>query len=320
MLHPEAERFLDRMKRRKGKSMAEQTPQEARAYVAAQAKIGQKKPQDHLKVTDVILMHHPFKEQKIEDRRQDTEVHTPLRFYRPAEVRTPALILYFHGGGFVAGNCDYVDSLCQKLAERNGALVISVDYHLAPEHPFPFAIYEGLSVLKTLMQHHQEYRFNPKQVILMGDSAGANIAAVITNLSFKEISLHAQVLLYPTTDFHGKYTSLNTFNKDYFLSKADTEWAKHYYLQDLKQAKNPVASPIFAKDLQGLPKTLIITAECDPLRDEGRAYAEHLISFGNEVHYHEYQGMIHCFVTFIDFFPKGGGQALAEIKAFLMMH
>ena len=303
MLSLEAQRFLDRLKRRKGKAMSEQTPQEARAYVAAQFKLTHKKPSDHLKVTDIVLRHH--------------DIETPLRFYRPHAQELPALILYFHGGGFVAGNCDYVDSLCQKLADLTQALVISVDYHLAPEYPFPFGVHEGFNVLKTLVVHHQEYRFDPAKITLMGDSAGANFAAVITNMAFKEIPLYAQVLLYPTTDFAGDYPSLHEFSEGYFLSKADTDWAKRHYLADPHQAKDPLASPIFAGSLQGLPKTLIITAETDPLRDEGRAYAQHLITFGNEVHYHEYAGMIHCFVTFIDVFPQGGGVALQEVKNFL---
>ncbi len=312
MLAPEAQKFLDRLKRRKAKSMSEQTPLEARAYVAAQAKLGHKKHFADLKVTDIILTHHPA-ELKL------PEVNTPLRFYRPNASDRPALILYFHGGGFVAGNADYVDSLCQHLAEWSQALVISVDYHLAPEYRFPFAIYEGLSVLKTLFAHAHEYRFNRDQVTLMGDSAGGNLAAVITRLAVKEhnIPLYAQVLLYPDSNFMGDYPSHHQFASGYFLSRKDSQWAEKHYLGEMAHAKDPRASPLLAKDLLGLPKTLIITAQCDPLRDEGRAYAARLIEFGNEVYYHEYAGMIHCFITFFDFFPENAGKALTEVCNFL---
>src|ERR1700677_5021400 len=162
MLGAEAQKFLDRLNRHKAKPMADQTAQEARAYVAAQAKLGQKKHCQHLKVTDIILTHH------LADL-ENQEVHTPLRFYRPHDEPAPALILYFHGGGFVAGNADYVDSLCQHLAAESQALVISVEYQLAPEHPFPFPVFEGLGVLKTLFAHSEAYRFDPQKISLMGD-------------------------------------------------------------------------------------------------------------------------------------------------------
>ncbi len=310
MLAGEAQKFIDRLNRHRPKSLSEQTPQEARAYVAAQAKLGHKKHFPDLKITDIIVTHHPEKLEKV-------EVHTPLRFYRPVEGQKLPLILYFHGGGFVAGNLDYVDSLCQHLSVESGALVVSVDYHLAPEYPFPFPVWEGSSLLQTLFLHADAYRFDPTKICIMGDSAGANLAAVITHQNRKDIPISAQVLLYPVTDFSGDYPSHTLFHENYFLSKDNMDWSRQHYLQDLSHVKDPLASPLWDQDIAELPKTLVITAECDPLRDEGRAYAAHLIQAGNEVYCHEYSGMIHCFVTFYDFFPLNAGKALREVCNFL---
>ncbi len=288
MLHSNSQKFLERLKRYRAKTLAEMTPAEARVYVAGQSKLSHKKPSCAIKVTDIILTHE--------------ETHTPLRFYRPLEGEDPPLILYFHGGGFVTGDLNYSDQLCQRLCEHLQALVVNVDYHLAPEYPFPFAVQEGLHILKTLLAHPHEYRFDATHVTLMGDSAGANIAAVITNLARE--SVHALVLLYPVTDFAGSHASQTEFGEGFFLTKANTDWARGHYLQDLDKAKDPLASPLLDMHLKGLPKTLIIAAECDPLRDEARAYAKHLIGFGNEVHYVEFKGMVHCFATLVDFFPE----------------
>lgn len=310
MLAPEAQKFLDRLKRTRAKPMNEMTALEAREYVAAQAKLTRKNHPYSIKVTDVVLTHHP--------ENLNEAVHTPLRFYRPNEEGIPALILYFHGGGFTAGNCDYVDPFCHRLAKVTGALVISVDYHLAPEYPFPFAIFEGLSVLEMLLQHSDSYRFDKKAVTLMGDSAGANLAAVISNQIAEKAQLHSQILLYPVTDFAREYESHHTYQEGYFLTKASMDWSRQHYLQDLTKANDPLASPIFATGLEALPRTLIVTAQHDPLRDEGRAYAQHLIRFGVEVYYHEYAGMIHCFATFVDFFAQTSTRLMGEASLFIM--
>lgn len=313
MLAEEAKKFLERLSRHPSKSLSELSPLEARKYVAGQAKLKFKNSATYLKMTDVVLTHQPKELGEV-------DVHTPLRFYRTTQNgESPALILYFHGGGFVTGNCDYVDALCRLIAEETRALVVSVDYHLAPEHPFPYPVYEGLSILRTLSHHTDAYRFDLDRVILMGDSAGANLAAAITNLAQSEFSLYAQILFYPIADFAGEYLSHESFKEGYFLTKANMDWAKKHYLQDLKNAADPMASPILNNELSQVPKTLIITAECDPLRDEGRAYAEHLIQFGREVSYHEFPGMIHCFATFPDFFPINADKAIKEVIKFLVL-
>lgn len=310
MLVSEAHTFLERLKRHKAKSMAELSPQEAREYVASQALLTRKRHRYTMKVTDIVLTHQPTN--------LNEPIQTPLRFYRPNETETkPNLILYFHGGGFTAGNADYVDPFCHQLADTTKALVISVEYHLAPEHPFPFQIYEGISVLETLLGYVEAYRFDPDQIILMGDSAGANIAAVITNRLAEKLGLLGQVLLYPVTDFSREYASSSLYGQNYFLTKASMDWSRAHYLQDLKKASDPLASPLLDQNLKKIPRTLIITAEFDPLRDEGRAYAKHLIDFGVEVFYHEYAGMIHSFVTLVDVFPKTSARVLEEIREFL---
>ena len=310
MLDSEAKKFLERIERYKPKPLADMTPDEARQYVAGQSKLSHKKSSSALHVSDVVLTHHP---KEI----FDSEIRTPLRFYRPEGLKeNPPLILYFHGGGFVTGDLNYSDQLCQILAEQLKMLVVSVEYRLAPEHSFPVPVHEGESILKTLLQHPNEYRFNTQKVILMGDSAGANIAAVVTNLM--RASIWKQILLYPSLDFSKEYESMRLFAEGYFLTKANLDWGHRHYIQNPHDKKNPIASPILDKKLAGLPETLIVTAEYDPLRDEGRVYAEHLIEQGNEVTYFEFPGVIHCFATMIDFFPTASKKLMTKILQFVL--
>lgn len=311
MLGSEAQQFLERLKRHKAKPLAELSPQEAREYVASQAKLTRKRYRHTIKVTDIVLTHQAVSEFK-------ETVHTPLRFYRPNDTQHPPVIFYFHGGGFTAGNADYVDPFCHQLAIAAEALVISVEYHLAPEYAFPFQIFEGLSVIETLLSHADAYRFDPTQISLMGDSAGANIAAVLTNQLSAKLSLKSQVLLYPVTDFINDYPSHHLYGEDHFLTKANMDWSRSHYLQDLKKGKDSLASPVFAENLKNIPPTLVITAEFDPLRDEGRAYAKHLVDFGCKVTYHDYKGMIHCFATFVDVFPETSKVVIEEVAKFIL--
>ncbi len=219
-----------------------------------------------------------------------------LRAYRPAGTQPadelPALV-YYHGGGWVIGDLDTHDVLCRQLANGARCAVYSVDYRLAPEHPFPAAVDDCVAALKFVAERHP-------RVAVGGDSAGGNLAAVV--------ALHArdqggpgiafQLLIYPATDQRLQHASIRRNGEGYLLTKRGIEYFQAQYLPRKADLVEWRASPLLAKSLAGLPPAYLITAGYDPLLDEGRAYAERLAQEGVEVAYREYADMIHGFILF----------------------
>jgi acetyl esterase len=219
-----------------------------------------------------------------------------LRAYRPAGTRPqeelPALV-YMHGGGWVIGDLDTHDVLCRQLANGARCAVISVDYRLAPEHPFPAAVEDCIAAVKFVAGRH-------KLVAVGGDSAGGNLATVA--------ALHArddggpriafQLLIYPGTDQRGEHPSVARNGEGYLLTKKAIDYFQAQYLPRRSDFLDWRASPLLAKSLAGLPPAYVITAGYDPLLDEGRAYAERLATEGVEVAYREYPDMVHGFILF----------------------
>jgi acetyl esterase len=219
-----------------------------------------------------------------------------LRAYRPAGSKPdqplPAL-LYIHGGGWVIGDLDTHDVLCRQLANGARCAVYSVDYRLAPEHPFPAAVEDCVAALKYVAGRH-------RQVAVGGDSAGGNLATVV--------SLHArdaggpkidfQLLIYPGTDQRAAHPSVTRNGEGYLLTKQSIEYFRGHYLPNPKDYLDWRASPLLAKSLAGLPPAYVITAGYDPLLDEGREYAERMAKEGVEVAYREYADMVHGFILF----------------------
>ena len=224
----------------------------------------------------------------------------PIRIYasEPGGVR-PALV-YFHGGGFVFGNLETHDTICRALAHESGAVVISVDYRLAPEHKFPAAVEDAHAATLWVTANAPRLGLDPRRIAIGGDSAGANLATVVA-IRCRDAGgppLSAQVLLYPVTDSSsldkGSYLE---FAQGYGLTRAAMDWFGGHYLASAEDASNPEASPLLAQNLASLPPALVITAEFDPLRDEGEAYAERLRQAGVTVTFERYAGMIHGFVA-----------------------
>jgi acetyl esterase len=227
----------------------------------------------------------------------------PVRVYSPDAPLPAPTIVYFHGGGFVIGDLDTHDSLARRLCNDVGAVVVSVDYRLAPEHPFPAGVEDADSAVRWVVAHVSDFGGDPARVAVAGDSAGANLAAVAVQFATADgIPLAAQLLAYPTTDAGGEYASLTENAEGYFLSRADMEWFFSRYLgMDLDDPRarglsaDPRVSPLRAASLAGLPPAIVATAEFDPLRDEGDAYATALAAAGVPVEHRQFPGMIHGF-------------------------
>jgi acetyl esterase len=224
-----------------------------------------------------------------------------LRVYTPRGGTGPfPLLVFFHGGGFVVCDLDTHDRLCRNLCAGAGCVVASVDYRLAPEHRFPAAPDDCLAATRWAATHAAELGADPVRVAVGGDSAGGNLAAV-TALRVRDEGgprLAAQLLLYPTTDAAAAGMPSLVENEGYGLTRRDMAWFGGHYLADPAQAADPHASPLRAADLRGLPPALVQTAEYDPLRDEGEAYAARLREAGVPTAVSRRAGMIHGYLFF----------------------
>jgi acetyl esterase len=233
----------------------------------------------------------------------------PVRVYVPTDEPGPRPVLvYFHGGGWVIGSVDTHDGTVRAVADGSGVTVVSVDYRLAPEHPFPAAIDDCLAAVRWVVQHADELDVDPGRLALGGDSAGGNLAAIAAqelNMS-GDASVRFQLLVYPVTDGTMAHPSIDENAEGYFLTKATMTWFWQQYVGDGDRT-GPRVSPLHASDdaLAAAPPTLVITAEYDPLRDEGEAYAARLAAAGVDATATRYDGMIHGFFSLRDLIPEG---------------
>jgi acetyl esterase len=212
----------------------------------------------------------------------------PMRLYRP-EGDPVATLMFVHGGGFTIGDLDSYDAQCRLLCSRVGLTVVSVDYRLAPEHPFPAGVEDALAAFDWVAEHESG------PVVVGGDSAGGNLSAVVAQAR-REAGIAAQLLIYPAADLLSEYPSMEENGEGLFLTRDDMEWFHHNYLGDDEAARSdPRASPLLAEDLSGLPQALVYTAQYDPLRDAGNAYAEALSAAGVKVVHRCFEGLIHGF-------------------------
>jgi acetyl esterase len=219
-----------------------------------------------------------------------------LRAYLPAgskpDERLPALV-YIHGGGWVIGDLDTHDVLCRQFANGARCAVYSVDYRLAPEHPFPAAVEDCIAAVKFVAGRH-------RLVAVGGDSAGGNLATVVAlharDLGGPEIAF--QLLIYPATDQRLEHASIRRNGEGYLLTRKAMDYFQAQYLPRKEDLLDWRASPLLAKSLAGLPPAYVITAGYDPLVDEGREYAERMAKAGVEVAYREYSDMVHGFILF----------------------
>lgn len=300
-LHQQCKAFLDQLASMGGTPLHEMTPIEARGVALPPDLAGPEQP-----LHRVIDRTVPGPAGRI-----------PVRIYTPIPAdRLPGLV-YFHGGGMVIGSLDSSDRPCRELAHLGGRVVVSVDYRLAPEHPFPAAVDDAYAATKYVIENAGEFGIDGSQVAVGGESAGGNLAAV-TALRCRQ-SVHPplafQLLIYPQVDFTDDSPSMREFGNGHFITSDLLAYFERHYLKAGQDPRHHEVSPLMA-DLRGLPPAFVLTAECDPLRDQGEAYARKLERAGVPVTLKRYEGMIHPFFS-LGGIMDGGRVAIADAAAAL---
>jgi acetyl esterase len=232
----------------------------------------------------------------------------PARVYAPSTGGAPLpAVTYFHGGGWVQGDLETHHGLCARLARHAGALVVAVDYRLAPEHKFPAAVEDCLAAYRWLRARGRDVGADPGRVAVAGDSAGGNLSAVVSQLAASDGTPvpTGQVLIYPAVDFSFETDSHRDLVDGHVIPRDRVVWYAEQYLRNDADKADLRASPLRAPSLAGQPPTLIVTAGFDPLREEGRAYGDRLREAGVDVVYREYPGQIHAFVSLTKAIPQG---------------
>lgn len=281
-VHPEVQVFLDAQAQIEAPPISEQTPEMAREGYRATAEAIGPGPAMH-SVAD-RTMPGPGGDMR-------------LRIYRPSAADDLPILVYYHGGGWVIGDLDTHDRACRELAEGSGCVVVSVDYRLAPEAPFPAAVDDSYAALEWVAAHADEIGGNPSLLAVGGDSAGGNLSAVTCLLARDrqgpEISF--QLLIYPAVDMRFAHASVEENGEGYVLTKEHMSFFRGHYMPPDADLEDPRASPLLAASHEDLPPALVITAEFDPLRDEGEAYGAALNAAGVPVEVSRYEGQVHIF-------------------------
>ena len=231
----------------------------------------------------------------------------PVRLYRSELTGMPPVLVYFHGGGWVLGSLETHDAICRALANKAQCVVIAVDYRLAPEHPFPQGLQDCQAVVRWVQDSAVEIGVDGDRVAVGGDSAGGNLAAAVANSNRDENvkPLCHQLLIYPVIDAEQATESYRENAEGYLLTALGMKMFWELYLGKASAGDSELASPARVADLSGLPPATVITAQYDPLRDEGEIYAERLSVAGNQVALRRWDGVFHGFVGFADRLSKG---------------
>jgi acetyl esterase len=287
--------------------MEQMTPQELRADRAAQA-------------DTMAALAGPLEElARVENRTIPGPAQPiPVRVYWPSAGKNLPALVYYHGGGWVFGTLDSVDRTLRSLANASGCVVISVDYRLAPEHQFPAAVEDADAALRYVAEHSDEFGIDRNRIAVGGDSAGGNLATVVCLMARDRGGLKVafQLMVYPVTDYNDDRPSSREFAEGYLLTKALMDYFWRHYLPSPEDGQHPHASPLKAKSLAGLPPAIVITAECDPIRDQGEAYAQRLKESGVPVELKRYDGAIHAFFNLAGVVDSGR-QAIEDAGAAL---
>lgn len=292
-LHPQCKAFLDQLAAAGGKQLNEMTPAEARATGAALIDLG-------VPVQEVA---------RIENRTIPGPAQPiPVRIYKPVPGGTLPALVYFHGGGWVLGGLESHDRECRALANQSGCAVIAVDYRLAPEYPFPAPVDDAYAATRYIADHAAEFGIDPQRIGVGGDSSGGNLAAVVTLMAREKGAprLAFQLLVYPAVDLTDtERPSVIEFGEGHFLTRPLMDYFEGLYAPKPEDRRNPKVSPLYATDFRGLPPAMVITAECDVLRDQGELYAQKLRDAGVPVTLKRYNGMIHPFFSFGGILDEG---------------
>ena len=282
MLDPQARALLDLMAERQVPLVHTLTPTEARRLYRERRSFTQPEPPAVGEVRDL---------------KSDTAV--PLRLYRPARPGPHPVLVYFHGGGWTIGDLDTHDVLCRQLCAAAEVAVVAVDYRLGPEHRFPAAVDDAVAATRWVQRQAQQLGLDAKRLAVGGDSAGGNLAAVValTLRDAGEAPPAFQLLIYPATDQRAVAPSHASNGQGYLLTKDSVDYYRGHYFSSAAQWNDWRASPLLAADLSGLPPALVLTAGYDPLRDEGRQYADAMSAAGVKVQYICFERNLHGFIT-----------------------
>ncbi|MDT7693685.1 MAG: acetyl esterase [Pseudonocardiales bacterium] len=293
-VHPEAQGLLDALAEAGLPATEEMTVPDARAATAG----------------FLALQGEPVEVASVLDRTVPGPAgEIPVRVYTPAGEGPLPVVVYFHGGGWVIGDLEVVDQPCRQLASAAGAIVVSVDYRLAPEHRYPAAFDDSYAATVWVGAHAAEIGGDPARLAVAGDSAGGNLAAAVA-LAARDRGgpeLAAQLLIYPVTDFNFGTASYQDNREGYLLTKGSMQWFWAHYLGAQDLDKDPYACPLRADSLVGLPPAYVATSEYDPLRDEGEAYARRLEEAGVAVTAKRFDGMLHGFFWMLAAVPSAAG-------------
>jgi acetyl esterase len=287
-LDPQVAALLEQMAALGARPFNEMTPEEARAQMLANR--GQQPVVPVEQVVDRTVL--------------GLAGEIPVRIYTPAGSGPLPVVVYFHGGGWVIGNIESHDATCRALANESGCIVVSVDYRLAPEHKFPAAAEDSYAATVWAA----EFGGDASRLAVAGDSAGGNLAAVVALMARDRGGprIAFQLLVYPVTDFSFDRPSYSENAEGYLLSRDAMRWFWNHYLAEEAEGLHPHASPLRAESLAGLPPALVLTAEFDPLRDEGEEYAAKLREAGVPADLVRYDGLIHGFFSFFQVIDRGG--------------
>jgi acetyl esterase len=286
MLDPQAKALLDLMVARGVPPTHTLSPQDARRFYLERRSVTQPPPRPMAEVRDLVA--------------SGPHGNIALRLYRPVGLASPApTLVYYHGGGWTMGDLDTHDSLCRDLAEAGHCIVVSVDYRMGPECRFPAAVDDVLAATRWLQAQATELGLDAQRFAVGGDSAGGNLAAVVA-LAWRDageaIALKFQLLIYPATDMRAVAPSHSHNGQGYMLTSDTIAYFRSQYVDPQDYADWRV-SPLLHTDLSGLPPSLVITAGFDPLRDEGRQYANALSAAGSVAQYICFERQIHGFIT-----------------------
>lgn len=268
-----------------GGSFEDRTPEEARAFRAQLAALNGPAPR-MARVEDHTI--------------EQADGSFQVRVLVPIEP-AGGVIVYYHGGGWVVGSIDESDTLGRKLAERTSCAVVLVDYRLAPEHPYPAAVDDSYAALEWTAEHLEDIAGSEVPLFVAGDSAGGNLSAVMAirarDRNGPEIAM--QVLIYPVTDANFDRPSYTDPENQLLLTRDSMIWFFDHYIPDAARRSEPEASPLYTEDLSGLPPAVVLTAEHDPLRDEGEEYAQRLTDAGVDVDLQRHKGQMHAFFALL---------------------
>lgn len=285
----ETKALLDAAAQAGGPKLHEMDPVEARALMGPAVLQLDLPVEDLAEMRDIVI---PGPAQPI-----------PARLFVPKGAAHGPVMVYYHGGGWVLGSVEGCAGLCSQIANRLGIRVVSIDYRMAPEAVFPAAVDDCLAAAQWVAGSPAELGGKVEGVLTCGDSAGGNLATVVS--ASGKVAVRAQLLFYPVTDISKKTGSYQQYSTGYFLEEAGMDWFRDHYLPNKTDWTDPRVSPLLVESVAELPPTVVMTAELDVLRDEGRAFAARLAEAGVRVLFSEAAGLIHGIVNMRGALPSG---------------